>query len=150
MPKRFPLAAVLTVREQKETAEERALSLVNGELQRMKTALIRLEGQLAHLAATRAGERNQVLIAAHFHAVVARHDALRAQEAELRRQVKLLEGRRVEQQGRFLSARRDREMVSQLREKHEKAWNDEQQRGENKRLDDLFSVRRARSSQAKA
>ena len=142
------MAAVLTVREQTERTAERMLSAVNAELQQMRTAHTLLERELADLHAQRAGERNRVTLAAHIHALVGRHEALRAQQAKLRKGIKSLEARRTEQQALFLAARREREMVTQLREKHEKAWQDEQQRGENKRLDDLFSARRARALQA--
>ncbi len=146
MPKRFPLAAVLTVREQKEASEERALSAIHAHLQQARSAFASLEQQVAQLAASRAVERDQLLPAVHFQAFVARHESLRLQQAELRRQINVLEARKTEQQGRFLEARCNREMVTQLREKHENAWAVEQQLRESKRLDDLFSARRARLS----
>ena len=145
MLKRFPLAAVLTVREQREISEERALIAVTVLLKQRRAAYMLLERELAQLAATRAGERNQVFLAAHFQAAAARYDHLRAQQGELHREIKLVETRRTEQQERFLGARRDREMVTQLREKHENAWQAEQQKQETKRLDDIFSARRSRA-----
>ena len=144
MPRVFALAAVLSVRQQKEVAEERELAARNAELQQVRSALARLEQELALWAETRAGEVNALFPAAHHQASYAQARLLREAEADLREQLRSAEAMRAEQLSRYMEARRDREMLTDLQQKHESAWNTQLQSREQRRIDDLFAARRPR------
>ena len=145
MPHKFPLAAVLSVRQQKEEAEERALTAILAEANRTRLAITRAEQQIAGHANTRAREVLSSHNAAHHQAAQARWIMLRDTRQALLQQLQTLEQRRAEQQARYLRARSDREMLTELKARGRASWEAESNAGEARRMDDLFAARRQRN-----
>lgn len=144
MPRLFPLAAVLAIRQQKEDAEERALAAIAAEVQGMRAALAHVERELREHAAGRARDPQALHLGVHHQALEARSRALGHAKAQLSEQLQILEARRAEQQTRYLAARSAREMLTELRQAQRIAWEDEMAHREAKRVDDLFTARRLR------
>ena len=141
MPSSLSLAAVLRYREQVEKAEERTLISLFGEMQRIGTTLSVLTRSLDQHASARLAEVNQVLSATHHQAVATQWRNLQSQRASFEQKLLELEQQMSARRDRFLAARRDREVLSELYEKHEKARLSALEKGERKVLDDLFLSR---------
>ena len=145
MPRTFSLAAVLALRQQKEEAEERALTAVTLQMGQVQATLRRLQQEIDQINEARAREVNSVDSGAQTRANYAKCQVLREAEQELREQLKALESDRQEQQARYLRARCDREALVELRDQREEAWQAEVRTREQKILDDLFNAHRTRS-----
>ena len=144
MPRHFPLAAVLAVRQQKEDAEERALTAVLAEMNGLRVAVARAEQVMVQHANERFREVLGSHSAAHHQSSQARWTLLRNTKQSLQQQLQTLELRRAEQQVRYLKARCDREMLTELEVQGRAFWEAEQEMREAKRMDDLFASRRLR------
>lgn len=144
MPRQFTLAAVLTIRQQKEEAEERALGAISGRVAEMRAAIARVEQERVRHGTVRASEVSAVHSAAHHLATANRWKALGDARANLLSELKQLELQRSEQLATYLKARGDREMLTELRSKQRAAWNAEVETHEAKRVADLFAARHHR------
>ena len=144
MPRRFPLAAVLNLRQQQEDAEERALGAIAAKILDVRTALGRVEAELVRHRTARAAEVAGLESAAHHVASDLRWKMLGDTRANLLGGLKQLETQRLEQMKRYLTARSDREMLTELRAKQHDAWNAEIAARDAKRIADLFAARRHR------
>ena len=140
----FPLRAVLRLREQKEATEERAFGAIVAELQRLGAAFADVERAIARQANDLTHSGRAVRLAAEHQALAAHLQRLRQQREHLSAQLRQTEAQRAEQQARYLAARRDRETLTELHEKHEKVWAAAQEARDRKRTDDLFAARRRR------
>ena len=69
MPRQFPLAAVLAVRQQKEDAEERALGVISAKVAEVRGAIARVEGEVVRHGAQRLAEVSATHSAAHHLAI---------------------------------------------------------------------------------
>lgn len=145
MPRTFALKAVLAVRQQKEDAEERTLASLAAQENQIRTAIARIDQELARLQVARANEVQTLQLGAQHQASFAKWKSLREAQAGLRAQLEALESRRLEQQARYLTARSDREMLTELQQKQRAAWDAETKLREQKRIDDLFNARRRRN-----
>ena len=139
----FPLAAVLKLREQAEKAEERSLISLHGALHKAREQRANLAQQMDQHAKCRAAEINQVLSVAHHHAAALRWRMMQDLLLELNRKIEQLESQANTQRGRFLHAKKDREVLFELYEKHERKRHIAFEKQERKMLDDLFLARLA-------
>ena len=144
MQRTFPLAAVLALRQQKEAAEERTLMAIGSQIHEIRISAGRLQQEIAKQNDIRAAEVRSVRSAAEHQAAEARWRTLRAMQTELGNQLQLLEAKRLEQQRSFLTARRDREMLTELQDRHKAAWDTKVQVTEQKLVADVFAARWAR------
>ncbi len=141
MRKTFTLAAVLTLRTQAEGAEERALSAAHADAQATRAAISQLARQMMQHSQDRAAEAEAVFSAAHHQATASHWRYLRERGLALHQQLDLLEKRVEEQTGRFIAAKRSREVLTELHEKYEKSQALADEKAERARIDDLFSAR---------
>ena len=141
MPRHFPLTAVLAVRQQKEEAEERALGAIGAKIAEMRTAIARVEAELVRHGTMRASEISAVHSAAHHVAAGNRWKRLGETRANLLSGLQQLELQRSDQMARYLAARSDREMLTELRAKQREAWNAEVADREAKHIADLYAAR---------
>lgn len=141
MPRRFPLSAVLTVRQHKEDAEERALRTLAAGIAEVHAAVSRIDRELVNHRSARASEIAAVHSAAHHLAVQNRWRVLQDARASLLSELQQLEQKKREQMARYLLARSDREMLTELRTKQREAWHAEIEDRELKRVADLFAAR---------
>ena len=143
MSYRFPLHAVLRVRELAVEAEERTLQRILAELETLRQALVRTEGELRETAAAReqafAGEP---LPAMHLHGAYAAAAMLRARREALTRQIAVFEDLRQKQVAQYAEAHRGREVLLSLRDSGREAWARTQTRREEKTADEAFLNKR--------
>ena len=145
MPRPFPLSAVLAIRQQKEEAEERALGAIGARVTEVRAAVARIEAELVRHGAERASELSATHLAAHHVAAGNRWKMLRETRANLLNGLQQLKSQRSESMARYLAARSDREMLTELRAKQRDAWNAELADREAKQIADLYAARLHRS-----
>ena len=142
MAKQFALSAVLTVREQWEQAEERALLEVNTKCMEVQNALREIAKRMDREAAARLREIGEVQPAAH-HQVSEQHLAsLRSAQADMQKQLLVLEQQRKQQQDRYLAAHSGREVLTDLRKRALEKWEKDESLRDQKRVQDLLLSRR--------
>jgi len=144
VPFAFSLAAVQAVRRQRERQEERALSAVLHEMQQTRLTLERIEAELRQAGASRLRAEPQPMQGVSLHEQYARMELLRQAWAEVLARLEELATQRDQQQGSYLTARRDRELLDELEQKQKTSFEAKLLQQEQKRNDDLFLARRLR------
>ncbi len=144
MTRKFPLAVLLALREQREQAEERMLTQTNAQLAELRQVLRRLADQLAQLAETRLGQVQTLRLGTEILSFEARWKELRNGQAEMQSKFQALEAQRSVQLGNYLRARSDRETLTEVRDQHRKEWESYEKLREQKAIGDLFNARRKR------
>jgi flagellar export protein FliJ len=139
------LRVVLAVRRLKEETEERTLAALGQQIQQATIEAERLGAELASVTASRLEEVNCLLNGVHHQRSDARYRQVQKQHSEALSRVANLEKMRVEQMVIYLAARCGREVISELRERRTSAYQADLRMREQKRNDDLFLSRRARS-----
>lgn len=145
MPFRFSLAAVQVVRKQREQQEERALTGLLQEIQLSRQALHRIEDELHQAVTHYLNAAPQVIQGTKLHEHYARLQLLRQAQSEMLSHLSDLAVRRDQQQALYLVARRDRELIDELKTKQHASFHTAMLRQEGKRNDDLFLARRLRN-----
>jgi flagellar export protein FliJ len=145
MPFRFPLAAVLLVREYAELREERALQKIQHEIAQVSRQIEQLDAEIAGVQVA----RNQILLepiaAFQLHSILLRaEDAAKWKKPLLERLRVLLEDRN-RQMMVYQAARRDHETLTDMLEKQRESYEQEQTRKAQKLLDDIYVARRQRN-----
>lgn len=142
---RFPLASVLRVRESIERSEELALQKVELEVARTQRHLEELNAILERCVEARDLALQQPTPAyrvrelqEEMNLVV---EAKQAAEETLRR----LREQRGAQLKRYQAAHNGRRMLTEMRAQQKDAYELEQVRAQQKRLDDIFAARRQRA-----
>ena len=140
----FSLAAVLRLRESVEKREERALQSIQLEvartLQQVEQLGVAIGG--AHQARERALQ--QTISGGHLHSLLWEEQAAEQQLKLLMGQLQVLEQAREKQMKVYQTAHREREMLTDMRQKQKDVYERERLREEQKRLDDIFMARRHR------
>jgi flagellar export protein FliJ len=138
MANRFPLGAVLRIRQHKEETEERALLALHLQRQQVETTLGRVREQLSLWDEDRQREVGSTTMAATRQSSYARLALLREAELQLLTQLRDLRERSAKQQESYLCARRNREVLTDLEQHQRQAWLKELDRREQHRVEDLF------------
>ena len=141
----FSLAAVLALRQQREQQEERALTAILHELAAGRDTIQRIEDELRRLHADYAQSGPQQLQAVSLHERYARIHVLEQGRDELLARLAEIDTRRNAQQQIYLAARRDRDLLDELKTRQRASFAVEASRREQKQMDDLFLARRLRS-----
>ncbi len=144
MPFAFSLAAVLAFRQQREAAEERALTALLHQLAAAHETFGRIEVELRNIRSMHAQSSPERLQAVALHERYARLAVLEQGRAEMLQHIAALTTQRDAQQQLYLAARRDRELLDELEAKQRAGFATEALRREAKRMDDLFLARRLR------
>ena len=140
----FSLAAVATVRRERERQAERALAAVLREIQRTQATLARLETELREMAAARLAAASRQLTGVSLHEQYARMELLRTARGEVVAHLGALTAQREQQQLLYIAAHRDRDLLNELEQRQRAIFQGEQALREQKRNDDLFLARRLR------
>lgn len=140
----FPLAAVLRLREQMETSEERTLAARAREAMAAEERLRAAGDALEEHRRQRAAAIGMVSSATELQLASGRWASLQQGRGEAAAALALALERKAAQQQQFLAARRARETLGGLYENHETRWQKQQAVAEQKRLDDLFLAHRHR------
>ena len=138
---RFTLDAVLRFRESVEHSEEATLLLIVQQIVAAEQELGQLGEEQVRIRTQREKDLALKLPASHLMDIAERESQLKVAADGLRVRLRQLETQRLAQLAIYQNARRDREVLSQLRERQHRAYQLQQKRQEQKTLDDMFLVR---------
>jgi len=141
----FSLASVLRVRRIIEEREESVLQKIHFEISQASGAIEHTDAQLAQCYASRRSNVLKPSIGLDFQASYGEVKELKQLRKELEGQIKKLEQARDAQMVVYQAARRNREMLTDLREKKRRAYEAEMNKRAQKALDDNFAARRSRN-----
>jgi flagellar export protein FliJ len=144
MPFRFPLAAVLLVREHAEKREERALKAVQIELARVVREVDELDAAtvLAHDA--REEELQQPTPSFRLHDYQRQIEEAAEMKKTLLQQLHALRQDLARQMRAYQAAHRDREALTDMLQTQREAYEQRQERERQKQIDDIFMARHHR------
>jgi flagellar export protein FliJ len=141
----FSLATVLRFREILEDREESMLQKIQFEISQTLQAIARTDAKIGGLNASRVAERFKPSIGQQLHVSYGEIKELKQSREELATQLEKLEQLRERQLKVYEAARRNREMLTDMREERRGAHKSEMARREQKTLDDNYIARRGRS-----
>jgi flagellar export protein FliJ len=144
MPRPFSLEALLRIRQHREDAEEQALTSINTHRLRIEETLFRLQQELRHWTDDRIRDAGQSKTGAFQAMDYVRLNVLRDATVQLEGQLEDVVVRWKERQATYLAARSARETLSELKKAEKDASDLQQQRREQRRLEDLFLARFSR------
>jgi flagellar FliJ protein len=142
---RFSLATVLRVRVILEEQEERMLQRILFEIVQTRETIARIDAELSGTTALRRAEVNKPDVGHNVQASYGYVQRLKQDRKELDEKLDKLMQLRDKQVKIYEAARRNREMITDLREEKRTAYESELARNEQKTLDDNFNARRGRT-----
>jgi len=142
---RFSLAAVLLVRENAKKREEQALRTIQLEISRLAKQIEDLNTDLANTHNVRERAMQQPIAAAELHTFLHRVRTIAETKKTLLHRLHSLELDRERQMKIYQSAHRDLETIVEMFDEQREAHDQEQNRTEQKSLDDIFAARRQRN-----
>jgi flagellar export protein FliJ len=140
----FSLATVLRVRGIVEEREESILQKILFDISKIFDDLERTDAQLAESNASRDTDVFTPFIGLQVHASYGQVKELKQRRKDLEGQIQKLEQARDAQLIVYEAARRDREMLTDMREKKRSAFDADVNKREQKALDDNYIARRGR------
>jgi flagellar export protein FliJ len=140
----FSLATVLRVRGIVEEREEGILQKILFDISKIFDDLERTDAQLAESNASRDADVFKPFIGLQVHASYGQLKELKQRRKNLEGQIQKLEQARDAQLIVYEAARRDREMLTDMREKKRNAFDADVNKREQKALDDNYIARRGR------
>ncbi|MGA7108908.1 MAG: hypothetical protein WBV28_18645 [Terracidiphilus sp.] len=138
---RFTLATVLRVRESIERREELALQRAEYEVARVQRQVEELSNKLAKDARDREQALQQPTQAFRLRSMQAEMDADMATRQALLDILQTLQQKRDAQMKRYQIAHNDHQVLIELQKQQKGEYEHEQERAQQKRLDDLFAAR---------
>jgi flagellar FliJ protein len=141
----FSLATVLRVRGILEEQEERLLQKILFEITQTREALAQTDAAIIGSDAARQDDLFKPFMGRNFHASYGEVEELKQNRERLAEQIAKLEQLRDQQLKVYENARRNREMLTDMREEKRTAYDSDIARLEQKTLDDNFIARRGRS-----
>jgi flagellar export protein FliJ len=145
---RFPLQALLRVRQSCEERERRRLALLNteiGRLQQEHEILLR-EGVLAWTQISQ--DLKAGMSGAELHFEMASMKTRACRQEQLSKQIARLQQERIVQERLFREAQKGRKILDSLRERKLRDYLQIRGRREQQQVDDLFTVRRNSESRS--
>jgi flagellar export protein FliJ len=140
----FSLATVLRYRGVLEEREERMLQRILSEISKAQEMQARIDSRIEDLDASRRAVVFKPIAGHDLHASYGEVKELKENKKNLEEQIKKLEQLRDMQLKAYATARRDREILSGMREEKRSEYDSEMARGEQKTIDDNFIARRGR------
>jgi flagellar export protein FliJ len=140
----FSLATVLRVRVIIEEREEGILQRILFNISKVFDDLERIHTQIEEADESRHAEILKPCIGLDVHACYDQVKELKQRRKELEDKIQKLEEARDEQLAVYEAARRNREMLTDMREKKRTAYEIEMNKREQKTLDDNYISRRGR------
>ena len=141
---RFTLASVLAVRESMERREELALTRIQLEMARVQHEIDKVNAELAEAQRMREECMQRPIAAAQLQSMLHSADGATERMKKLLQSLADLERQRGEQMRLYQTARRARQVLSDLHAQHLEVWELEQARTQQKILDDIFASRNQR------
>lgn len=139
---RFSLASVLRLRESIEKAELQRLQAIAAQLMQVRVEIELADDEIEAAKRQVIEQASAGISGAELQLAAIGESARRAYRAALVAKRDELERLRNEQQARYIEARRRREILANLRLRQLSAYEREQARREQQRIDDLFLMRR--------
>lgn len=140
----FSLATVLRVRGIIEEREEGILQKILSDISQTFDALERIDAQMAESNASRHADIFKPSSGLQLHASYGELTELKRRRKDLEGQIQTLELARDGQLIIYEAARRNREMLTDMREKKRSAYESDVNKREQKALDDNYIARRGR------
>lgn len=141
MPFRFPLVSVLRVRESIEKREEVALQRVQLEVARIRRRIDELTGEMAKSYQAREMALHQTIRANRLQTMQEEINAAAEAKQILADTLHTLQRQRDTQMKIYKTAHSGRQMLSDLLAQKKSAYEQEQMRIQQKRLDDIVASR---------
>ena len=138
---RFTLDAVLRFRESVEHSEEAVLLRIVQQIVETEQQLDQVEAEQVRIRESREQDLALKLPGVHLMDIAMRELELKTAADGLRSQLRHLEQERVNRLAVYQTARRDRQVLTELRQQQRQRHQLEQKRQEQKTLDDLFLAR---------
>jgi flagellar export protein FliJ len=138
----FSLATVLRVRGIVEEREERLLQKILFELSQTLETLAQNDAEIDGSDASRRSDIFKPLVGHHIHASYGEVEELKQNRNELIGKIYKLKQLRDTQLKIYEAARRNREMLTDMREEKRSAYESDMARSEQKTLDDNYIARR--------
>lgn len=142
---KFPLVTVLRIRESLEEREERALQKIQTEIIRVVQRLDELGTAMDRAHQAREQAMRQSIPAGQLHTLLWDAQAIADQTNDLLHALGILEQQREVQMKIYQAAHREREMLTEIFNRQQEAYERESVRTEQKQLDDIFVARRHRN-----
>ena len=143
MPFRFPLQALLHLRQSVEHQQELRLRAANQQVARVCHALEQLDGRICHTQTLYSQYLAAGTTAAELAFLQTTEDLLHARRREVEHELLRCQHARDQQERIFRQARRERETFESLRDEQFRDYQGNQARREQRQLDDLFLMRKA-------
>jgi flagellar export protein FliJ len=140
----FSLDTVLRFRESVEQKEELALRQIQLEIAGLRRTIQDVTAAIAHAQKARDKAMRQTMPAAHLQAMVSEAEAAVERKKKLVASLEELEQQHAEQLKEWQAAHRKRQMLSDMEARQFDAYELEQVKAQQKRLDDLFGSRHQR------
>lgn len=141
---RFSLATVLRYRESLEKREELELQKLLLECARIRREIDRVTEEIANAQAARSKAMLQPVPALHIQTMLNAIDSMTDRRKALAVSLDAVEQDRERQAQKYQVAHRDRQMLTDMRERYHYAYEQEHDRAQQKMLDDLFAARAQR------
>ncbi len=141
----FSLATVLRVRKIIEEREEGKLQKILFDISTIFDHLERNDAELTECDASRHADVSKSFIGLQVHDSYGKVRQIKERRKDLERRIEKLEQARDEQLIIYDAARRDREMLTDMREKKRSAYESDMNKREQSTLDDNYIARRGRS-----
>jgi len=141
----FTLAAVLRVRGILEEREERMLQKILFEISQTLEMLEQIDADLAGTDASRRAEIFRPVIGRQIHVSYGEVEELKQRRIDLLERIRKLEQLRDKQLVLYEKARRNREMLTDMRDEKRSVYESDLARSEQKTLDDNYIARRGLS-----
>jgi len=142
---KFSLATVLRVRGMVEDREERMLQRIQQEISQTRQAVAQADLDIAESNASRAAEILKPSAGLNVHAAYGGIQQLKQNRQEFEAQLGKLEELKQMQLDVYRAARRDREMLTDMRERQRDVHETDAAKREQNTLDDNFIARRSRA-----
>jgi flagellar FliJ protein len=140
----FSLSTVLQVRGILEEQEERMLKKILFEIAQTREAMAHIDAEIAESNASRSADIFKPFAGHHIHASYGEIKQHKQNRKDLEAQLEKLEQLRDKQVKVYEAARRNREMLTDMRAEKRSAYDSDMARSEQKTLDDNFNARRGR------
>ena len=138
----FSLAAVLRVRGILEEREERMLQKILFEISQSFEALAQIDAEISGSNASRRAEILRPVVGRQIHVSYGEVKELKQKRIDVLDRIEKLEQLRDKQLILYEKARRNREMLTDMRDEKRSAYDSDLARSEQKTLDDNYIARR--------
>ena len=141
----FSLAAVLRVRSAQEEREERILQEISGKIAQTLEMIAGIDAEISATSTARRSEVFKSMNGIYFRSAYAQIEDLKRRRDDLAKLVEELRLLREKQLTIYEGARRNRELLSGMRDERQESYEYDLTRREQRSIDDRYMARRGRA-----